>query len=428
MILLLGSSPVAIADQRAGIGAGLSNTTSAPRAHFPHAARTMAEQLEEVHGQVLELESSLLGSLKEQGQIQVSIRKIKTLLSLQAQERLLAKARVKELESTVGELELRKTDLNGKLSHEQARARRLLLAIQSAELKAQSDWSWLRNQDSEVFEAPRRRMLSQMVDLSLKAMEAIRVDLADSGRLEAQIQQERAQLAALINEIQEQESILELNRQLHADVLARKHAERISQLENYRRLKKSEVKIESLLSEFSSRRELENIQKIDKSSGRPLSAQAAFSNPTGAFAVSRGKLQMPLFGGEVISDFGKSKDPKLGLTVFKKGIEIRPKPGGGSQPMKAVFGGKVAFVGVLPEYGKVAILDHGDQFYSLSARLGEVLVQSGDWVPQGSVLGRTDSVGTPVYFEIRAKNVAVNPLQWFSESSSFKSNLRSTQE
>jgi septal ring factor EnvC (AmiA/AmiB activator) len=62
----------------------------------------------------------------------------------------------------------------------------------------------------------------------------------------------------------------------------------------------------------------------------------------------------------------------------------------------------------------VTIIDHGDHFYSLVAHLGDLRRKVGESVQAGDVIGLTDAQGTPVYFEIRARNVAVNPLQWVS--------------
>ena len=133
----------------------------------------------------------------------------------------------------------------------------------------------------------------------------------------------------------------------------------------------------------------------------------------GEFAQFKGRLQLPLAAGRVVSSFGRAFDPKSRLFIFKKGIDIVPPDGGrGATPVHAIFAGKVAYSGELPEYGQVAIIDHGNHFYSLCAHLGRLSRKAGDAVAAGDAIGLTDGSGTPVYFEIRARNVAVNPLQW----------------
>ena len=47
--------------------------------------------------------------------------------------------------------------------------------------------------------------------------------------------------------------------------------------------------------------------------------------------------------------------------------------------------------------------------------MGTVAVREGMQVQQGDALGKTD--GEPLYFEIRNKNVAINPSQWLTDAS-----------
>jgi septal ring factor EnvC (AmiA/AmiB activator) len=125
----------------------------------------------------------------------------------------------------------------------------------------------------------------------------------------------------------------------------------------------------------------------------------------------KGHLQLPVAGGKILTSYGRAFDSKSGLYVFKKGVEIQADK---KQTVRAIYGGKIAYSGELPDYGKVEIIDHGDHFYSLCAHLGDSIKKTGDSVAAGDAIGVTDDLGTPVYFEIRARNVAVNPLQWVS--------------
>jgi hypothetical protein len=73
------------------------------------------------------------------------------------------------------------------------------------------------------------------------------VDLQDADQLESRIQEERQQLAYLFQDLKEQESLLEFHQKLQEDLLRKRHAERIAQLQNYRKLKSSEAEVESLI-------------------------------------------------------------------------------------------------------------------------------------------------------------------------------------
>jgi septal ring factor EnvC (AmiA/AmiB activator) len=244
-------------------------------------------------------------------------------------------------------------------------------------------------------------VIAHLADHGLKEIEVLRIDLSDLGQLEGQILDEKQQVTYLSHDLEEQESVLALNQRLKNDLLKKEKTQSLTQLENYRKLKTSETQIEHLISEFNARAELENVASTEKRIAKMMSE--------GAFSKARGRLPLPLAGGKVVSAFGKGFDALSGLQIFKKGVEIS---GEKSQSVLAVSAGRVAFSGELPNYGQVIIIDHGDHFYTLVGHLGAVLKQTKDWVSPGDSIGQMDQKGTPVYFEIRSRNVAVNPLQW----------------
>ena len=133
--------------------------------------------------------------------------------------------------------------------------------------------------------------------------------------------------------------------------------------------------------------------------------------PASTFAARKGGLGLPI-EGRIVSAFGRKYDPKASLYTFHKGIDIAATAG---QPVRAVFGGKVVYSGKIGGYGQLLILDHGDQYYSLVGQLGEALKGEGDEVKEGEAIGRSALDGTPVYFEIRQRHVAVNPVPWFAK-------------
>jgi septal ring factor EnvC (AmiA/AmiB activator) len=368
---------------------------------------TLADRLTGIRSHVMELESNILDALKTQKQAQTNMRKIQKLIALQRQERDLGKKRLGELEAKVLELQTRRGTLADKIKKQQSDVRRSLLSLErsSAGRDAAEASRSLSLPEGEKLEAPRRKVLANLSDRGLKEVEALKIDLADAEQLENRIQDEKQQLAYLFQDLQEQEGVLELNRQLQVDLIRKKHDERLVQLESYRKLKTSEQQVEALIGQFNSRVELERANEEERRGSR-VASQAL-----GAFARLKGRLGLPVADGKVISAFGRSFDPKSRLYIFKKGIDIASAKLAG---VRAISPGKVAYSGELPEYGRVAIVDHGEHYYSICAHLGELKKKAGDSVEAGDLIGLTDESGTPVYFEIRARNVAVNPLQWVS--------------
>ncbi len=365
-----------------------------------------SEKLDAIQKKASDIEDVLILNHNSQAQAKANIKKLKTLIKLRQEERDLGQRRLKELVSTVTELESRREGLREKLNTQKTALRKLLMAIE-ASMHADSQAPSLAGAlESEKFEAPRRKLMANLVSHGLKEVETLHADLDDSDQLESKIQEEKQHLAYLFQDLDEKESVLELNRQIQADILRKSRDERIAQLDNYHKLKSSQFQVEQMIQDFNARRELQRTAELERRS------RSLFQ---GAFASLKGKLPLPLVNGRVISAFGRAFDPKSKLFIFKKGIDIAPaehQPGQGA--VRAVFDGKIAFSGELPQYGQVAIIDHGNHFYTLCAHLGQLSRKAGDLVTAGDAIGLTDNAGTPVYFEIRDRNVAVNPLQWVS--------------
>ena len=362
----------------------------------------LSERLDGIRNRVSYLEQGIINSLKTQQEANVNVKKIQALMKLQREERVLGKKRMIELETTVGELEERRGVLNERIDTQQRAVRKSLseLARANNEIPTSTEVD-----PRDQIEGPRRKVFSNLVEMGLKEVEALKVDLVDSEKLESRIDEEKQQLAFLIQEEKEHESILEFNRQLQLDILRDKHSERIAQLENYRKLKTDESQVEHLIKDFNARVELQETVKNEAVATRSLLQGASC-----AFAKLKGKLSLPS-KGKVISFFGRAFDQKANLYIFKKGVDIDT---GKNQPVLAVSAGKIAYSGELPNYGRITIVDHGGHYYSLCGHLGELRKKTGDSVAAGDIIGSTDDSGTPVYFEIRARNIAVNPLQWVS--------------
>ena len=68
-------------------------------------------------------------------------------------------------------------------------------------------------------------------------------------------------------------------------------------------------------------------------------------------------------------------------------------------------------------YGLCVYLDHGNGYSTRYGHMSQVLVNVGDVVQKGQVIGYVgstgDSSGPHLHFEIRINGVAQDPMQWF---------------
>ncbi|HSQ79042.1 MAG TPA: peptidoglycan DD-metalloendopeptidase family protein, partial [Candidatus Bathyarchaeia archaeon] len=127
----------------------------------------------------------------------------------------------------------------------------------------------------------------------------------------------------------------------------------------------------------------------------------------------KGQLAWPL-EGQVVTPFGFERNPHFNTVVMNKGVEIAPAKD--RTLILAVHPGKVVFADYFQGYGNLLIVDHGMTYYTLYGHCAEFLAAVGDMVRTGqpvAVVGDTGSLkGECLYFEVRYKTKALDPLQW----------------
>lgn len=131
------------------------------------------------------------------------------------------------------------------------------------------------------------------------------------------------------------------------------------------------------------------------------------------FYENKGRFQWPV-EGKIITRFGFERHPNFKTIVENKGIEIAPRSPGAQ--VRTVHAGKVVYTDYFHGYGNLLIVDHGMTYYTLYGHCSEFLTAVGDMVESGqpvALAGDTGSLkGECLYFEIRYKTRALDPLQW----------------
>ena len=112
----------------------------------------------------------------------------------------------------------------------------------------------------------------------------------------------------------------------------------------------------------------------------------------------------------VNSTFGWRNDPLTGRPRFHNGIDIAAAYGAN---VEAAGTGRVAFAGVQGGYGETIVIDHGGGRQTRYAHLSERLVQAGDSVQAGQIVGRAGSsgrsTGPHLHFELLMNGTPVDP-------------------
>lgn len=119
-----------------------------------------------------------------------------------------------------------------------------------------------------------------------------------------------------------------------------------------------------------------------------------------AFHKLKGKLPWPIKG-----TIKKSR--------FSNGVSLQAKAG---TKVRAITHGRVVFADWMKGFGLLVVVDHGDGYMSLYGQTETLYTNVGDWVEPGTLIASSgQSRGeTPsgIYFEIRKKTKALNPLKW----------------
>lgn len=117
--------------------------------------------------------------------------------------------------------------------------------------------------------------------------------------------------------------------------------------------------------------------------------------------------------GWFTSKFGYRVSPFTQQPVMHNGLDIAAAPG---SPIMAPADGVVSFAGYDPGYGKLVSIDHG---YGVVTRFGhtsQLFVEVGQKVKRRDVIaavGNTGrSTGPHVHYEVRVKNVPVDPANY----------------
>jgi len=115
--------------------------------------------------------------------------------------------------------------------------------------------------------------------------------------------------------------------------------------------------------------------------------------------------------GRFADGFGERIDPISGKVRFHAGLDLAPGLGA---RVVAAQDGTVIWAGLQSGFGRLIILDHGNQLTTWYAHLEQILVKPRQIVKKGDLIGKVGSsgrtTGPHLHFEVRLNNKPQNPL------------------
>jgi septal ring factor EnvC (AmiA/AmiB activator) len=130
------------------------------------------------------------------------------------------------------------------------------------------------------------------------------------------------------------------------------------------------------------------------------------------FRKQQAKLDWPVSSGFISSRFGRQPHPVLkGIEIDNRGIDIQTN---NNAKVKTVFDGEIVSVAFVPGMNNVILIRHGN-YYTLYAKVKNVLVKKGDLVAKNQVIAEVaiDAEGTSeLQFQVWNKGNKQDPQKW----------------
>jgi murein DD-endopeptidase MepM/ murein hydrolase activator NlpD len=118
-------------------------------------------------------------------------------------------------------------------------------------------------------------------------------------------------------------------------------------------------------------------------------------------------------GTRINSPFGVRSRSSYGTKEFHQGIDLEADTG---DAVYAAAAGRVTYAGRQKGYGRVIIIDHGNDISTVYAHLSATLVHRDDIVEAGQHIGKVglsgNARGSHLHFELRISGEAVDPLDY----------------
>jgi len=117
--------------------------------------------------------------------------------------------------------------------------------------------------------------------------------------------------------------------------------------------------------------------------------------------------------GKVVMRFGRQEHPEFHTPFVSNGIVIETPE---TSEISAVADGKVLYSGEFMGYGGMVVVEHPGDWYSVYARLAGWVVEKGQPIKKGDMVGQSRSKsgggGAESYFELRFYGKPTDPMPW----------------
>ncbi len=361
--------------ERKALEQQIKNTTSILQKTQKNKTQTV-NQLQTLNAQIRQREQ-LLNSIDKE-------------IKLITKDESVQERKIKETAATIKQLEARLGHaLQASYIRSQIQPEWIHLLSASSISEALSRWVYMRQYKTFVLGQV------EQLDAQKKQLESLVAKLEESKKSKTHLFKEEAKNKS---EIQDQQK----SQQALVNSLNKEETKLKSQLKaSQDKKKKLDAEIARLIREEAS--------KMDKSG---LSSSPETKALNAEFSSNQGKLPWPVSKGLITDRFGEHPHPVLkGIKVQNNGIDILSE---GNASVKSLFTGTVASVTKIPGYDYMVMVRHG-LYFSVYSRLSRAVVQKGDKVSTGQVLGYLGAEEPKLHLEIWKDKTKLNPSVWLAK-------------
>lgn len=359
--------------------------------------KRLKDQTQELDQEIQRFESELKASTQKETAILNTLNRFDLTLNQARQKIAAAKSEKKALEQKIVQSSKRSETLNKDIEIREIQASKRLVALYKLNLLGKI--TLLASAES-MYELLRRK----------NAIERI---LAQDERMLDRLNADKARLARILRSLNDHKAAKlklesDLKRQIKEISLERAKRNKILKIiRNQTALEKAAI---GALTQAA-----QDLNQTIRYLTQKEAAQTRLQEPPKPFVDFKGLLRMPV-NGKIVSRFGRYVDPKYKIVNFQRGIDIKADQ---SDPVHAVYSGRIIFAGWFKGYGNMIIIDHGHNYYTVYAHTDELFKQKGDRVETDEVIatvGESGSmIGSKLHFEVRHHGNPINPLIWIKK-------------
>lgn len=345
-------------------------------------------ELQQVQQQIKQTEQTLRQQRRQLQQAEQKLQQADQALAQASLKLRQTTARKQQLEQESARLSLQQQKLQQELTAQQ----KLLAAqLKSAYSMGQHDYSRLLLNQQDTAKLERLLTYYQYFNQArMRQLAKINKTVQELAQIAAKLNEQQTLIQAELTNLEQQQQQLTVARASQQDSIKQLQSVLAEQGNQLSYLRQNESSLQNTINEL---RRLADLNK----------------DMTGLTA-GKGKYPWPV-KGQLLQRFGQNRQggmPARGILI--KGIN--------GANVQAIAEGRVIYADWLKGYGWVIVLDHGAGFMSLYGHNQTLLKQPGDRVSSGEAIALVGASGgqadPALYFEIRDKGEAINPLLWLT--------------